>query len=87
MMLESIKGMIKKEKDVLRIKLPSHIAITMDGTEKWALKNNVSYEDSYKRAFLILKSAIKSQVKLKIPVLSFYILDKNYDKEAAGKCD
>ena len=80
-MLESIKSIIKKEKYVLKIKVPRHIGITTDGIEKWALKNNVSYEDAYKRNFLILKSTIKLQVKLKVPILSFYILDQNYDKE------
>jgi undecaprenyl diphosphate synthase len=80
-MLESIKSIIKKEKYVLKIKVPRHIGITTDGVEKWALKNNVSYEDAYKRNFLILKSTIKLQVKLKVPILSFYILDQNYDKE------
>jgi undecaprenyl pyrophosphate synthase len=48
-MLESIKSIIKKEKYVLKIKVPRHIGITTDGIEKWALKNNVSYEDAYKR--------------------------------------
>ena len=82
MMLERIRGMLKKEKYVLRIKVPRHIGITTDGTEKWALKNNLSYEDAYKRSFLILKSTIKLQVSLKIPILSFYILDKNVDRES-----
>ena len=81
-MLESVKSIIEKKKYSLRIKVPRHIAITTDGVEKWSLKNNVPFEDAYKRNFLILKSTIKSQVKLKIPILSFYILDKNIDKES-----
>ncbi len=81
-MLDRLKGIIKKEKYVLRISMPRHIAITTDGVEKWALKNNMSYEDAYKRSFLILKSAIKLQIKLKIPIFSFYILDQNYDRES-----
>ena len=80
-MLTRIKSVIKKEKDVLSIKLPRHIAITMDGTEHWALKNDISYEEAYKKAFFMLRNTIKSQVKLKIPILSFYILDENYDKD------
>ena len=80
-MLEKIRGMIKKEKYVLKISMPRHIAITTDGIEKWALKNNTPYEDAYKRSFLILKSTIKLQIRLKIPILSFYILDENADKE------
>lgn len=81
-MLESVKGIIDKKKLVLNIKVPKHIAITTDGIEKWALKNNISYEDAYNRNFLIIKSTVKLQVKLKIPILSFYILDKNIDMES-----
>lgn len=82
MVLERLKGIIKKETDVLSIKVPRHIAITTDGVEKWALKNNISFEEAYKRNFLILKSTIKLQVKFKIPILTFYILDRNIDKES-----
>jgi len=80
-MLQSIKSIIKKEKYDLKIKVPRHIGITTDGIEKWALKNNMPFEDAYKRNFLILKSTIKLQIKLKIPILSFYILDQNYEKD------
>ena len=76
MVLEKLKGIIKKEKYVLKIKVPRHIAITTDGVEKWALKNNLTYEEAYKRSFLLLKSTIKLQVRLKIPILSFYVMDK-----------
>jgi len=62
--------------------MPRHIAITTDGVEKWALKNNVPFEDAYKRDFLIIKSTVKLMVKLKIPVLSFYILEKSIDRES-----
>lgn len=81
-MLETIKGMIKKGKYVMDISMPKHIGITTDGIEKWALKNNISYEDAYKRNFLIIKSTMKLQVRLKIPILSFYIMDQNVDKES-----
>jgi len=79
-MIGKIKGMIRKD-DSLKVKLPRHIAITLNGIENWALKNNSSYEEAYKKSFLLLRSTINSQVKLKIPILSFYILDENYDKE------
>lgn len=66
----------------MSISMPKHIGITTDGIEKWALKNDISYEDAYKRNFLIIKSTMKLQVKLKIPILSFYIMDQNVDKES-----
>ena len=81
-MLESVKSMIEKRKYSLKIKVPRHIAITTDGVEKWALKNNVPFEDAYKRDFLIIKSTVKLMVRLKIPVLSFYILEKSIDRES-----
>src|SRR3989344_4750793 len=80
-MLDKLRSVVKKDKDVLKIRLPRHIAISMDGIENWALKNNISFEEAYQKAFLALKSTIRSQVKLDIPVLSFYFLEENYDKE------
>tara|TARA_Y100000310_G_scaffold341089_1_gene439059 strand:+ start:3040 stop:3774 length:735 start_codon:yes stop_codon:yes gene_type:complete len=81
-MLESVKSIIEKKRNDLKIKIPKHIAITTDGIEKWALKNSISYEDAYNRNFLMIKSTIKLQVKHKIPILSLHILDKNIDKES-----
>lgn len=45
-MLESVKSIIEKKKYVLSINVPKHIAITTDGIEKWALKNNIPYRAS-----------------------------------------
>ena len=81
-MLETIKGMIKKGKYVMNISMPKHIGISTDGIEKWALKNDISYELAYNRNFAIIKSTMKLQVKLKIPIMSFYILDQKIDKES-----
>ena len=81
-MLETIKGMIKKGKYVLNISMPKHIGLTTDGIEKWALKNDISYENAYKRSLLVIKSTLKLQVRLKVPILSFYIMDQNVDKES-----
>ncbi|MBI2134482.1 di-trans,poly-cis-decaprenylcistransferase [Candidatus Woesearchaeota archaeon] len=82
MVLDRLKNFVKKDKDFLKIKLPRHIAISMDGIENWALKNGISYEESYKKAFLALKSTIRSQVKLNIPIISFYVLEEGYDKDS-----
>ena len=81
-MLETIKGMIKRGKYVMNISMPKHIGISTDGIEKWALKNDISYELAYNRNFAIIKSTMKLQVKLKIPIMSFYILDQKIDKES-----
>jgi undecaprenyl diphosphate synthase len=80
-MLDSIKKLIRNEKEVLKIKVPRHIAITTTGIERWALKNNLPREDALKRSILAIKNTIKLQVNLKVPILSFYILDSNSSKE------
>lgn len=77
-MLEKVKEAIKKEKeDIFKIKLPRHIALTMNGIEDWAKKNNASLEDANKRSFLILKSTIKTQIRLGIPILTFYLMPES----------
>ncbi len=78
-MLQKVKSIIKGE-GFFKIEIPSHVAITMDGIEAWALKNKVSLEEANRRSFLILRSAIKNQVKLNIPILTFYMLSENIDK-------
>jgi len=57
MMLNRIRNIVRK--DPLSIKLPRHIALTLDGIQKWALKNNRSYEDTYKKSFAIIKNMIE----------------------------
>ena len=78
-MLEKVKKAIKKEKeeDFFKIKLPRHITLTMNGIEDWAKKNNASLEDANKRSFLILKSTIKTQIRLGIPILTFYLMPES----------
>ena len=79
-MLQKVKSIIKE--GFFKIKIPRHIAITMDGIEAWALKNRVTLEEANKRSFLILKSAIKSQVALNIPLMTFYMLSESANKES-----
>jgi undecaprenyl diphosphate synthase len=81
-MLEKVKDIIKKEEDVFKIKLPRHIALTMNGIEEWAKKNKVSLEDANNRSFLILKSTIKTQIRLGIPILTFYLMPENIDRNS-----
>ncbi|MBL7056185.1 di-trans,poly-cis-decaprenylcistransferase [Candidatus Woesearchaeota archaeon] len=79
MVISRIRSIIKK--DPLSIKLPRHIALTLDGMQKWALKNKIPYEEAYKKSFSILKNIIEKQVQLNIPMMSFYVLDEKYDKD------
>lgn len=81
-MLEKVKDVIKKEEDVFKIKIPRHIALTMNGIEAWAKKNKLSLEEANNRSFLILKSTIKTQIKLGIPILTFYLMPESIDKNS-----
>lgn len=85
-MFEKVKEIIAKQHDeeIFKVKIPRHIAITMNGIQAWAAKNRVSLEDANKRSSLILKSTVKSQIKLGIPVLTFYLLPASMSKEAEG---
>jgi len=53
---------------------PRHIAITMHGIERWAKSNKASLEEANKKSFFIIKNTIKSQIKLNIPIFTFYLL-------------
>lgn len=69
------------KKDALRIKMPMHIAITMEGTNAWSKKNKISLADAYNRNSVLIKSAAKSQVKLKIPIITFFMLPEDVNKD------
>ena len=77
-MLEKFKELLKKEKkDILKAKYPKHVAITTDGKIDWSKQNNTGIEESYKKGFLIIKDVINLQVKMNIPILTFYLLSSN----------
>ena len=64
----------KKDKEQgVKIKA-RHIAITTDGVIKWTKNNKKDLEEAYKQYNLIIKSTIKTQIKLKIPILTIYLL-------------
>ena len=82
-MLDKIReGITGESKDVFRLKVPIHIAITMEGTLSWASKHKLPCAKAYSRAFEILKNIVKNQVKLKIPVMTFFMLPETEDKAA-----
>jgi len=66
---------ITKEDEEKGIKVKAkHVAITTDGAISWADKNKQDLTEAYKKSNLIIKSTIKTQIKLKIPILSLYLL-------------
>ncbi len=72
--LDKFIDLVKKdEKDGVKVKA-NHVAITTDGVISWSRDNKKSLEDAYAKCNLVIKSTIKTQVKLKIPVLTIYLL-------------
>lgn len=63
----------KHEKEGIKAKA-KHVAITTDGIIKWSNDNKKSLEEAYKHSNITIKNAITSQVKLKIPIVSLYLL-------------
>ena len=63
-----------KEKTVaIKLKLPKHVAISMDGLSK--------DKTGYKNAFSKVTESIKNQLKLNIPIVTFFILPENEKNE------
>lgn len=74
-MLDKFKGILKKEEnDVIKFKLPRHIAIVTKGKHIYAEKHKIPIGDVYKKSNLIILTTISSSVKLNIPITTFYLL-------------
>ena len=72
--LPRFKDTIKKDEEK-EIKIKArHVAITTDGVVKWTKDNKKSLEEAYKQYALVVKSTIKTQIKLEIPILTMYLL-------------
>ncbi|MBD3164312.1 hypothetical protein GF323_03865 [Candidatus Woesearchaeota archaeon] len=67
-----------KEKSYeIKIKIPKHIAITLGGIDE-----KRKSENSYENGLLKILDAIKHQLKLNIPITTFYLLDdRNRDED------
>jgi undecaprenyl diphosphate synthase len=62
-----------------------HVAITTNGVEEWRNKNNKDLEQSYVKAFDVIRGLINIQLKRKIRIMTFYVLgerkvEKNSDE-------
>jgi undecaprenyl diphosphate synthase len=63
----------KDEKEGIK-KKARHVAITTDGVFKWAYENKKSLAESHYESNLTVKNTIKTQVKLNVPITTFYLL-------------
>ena len=65
---------VKKVKIVKPEVMPKHIAITTEGKTRWAKINKKQLAEAYKQSLINIKDTIKTQVKLNIPITTFYLL-------------
>jgi undecaprenyl diphosphate synthase len=74
-MLDKFKDILKKEdNDIIKFKLPKHIALGTKGKHIYAEKHKISIEKVYKRSNVIILSTIATSVKLHTPITTFYLL-------------
>ena len=74
-MLDKFKGILKKEdSDIIKFKLPQHIALVTKGKHLYAENHKIPIERVYKRSNVIILSTIATSVKLNIPITTFYMM-------------
>ncbi len=74
-MTSIIKLDFQKEIEILTkdlTKLPTHIAIIMDGNRRWAKKNNLPIAAGHIKGAQVLTSIVKIAVQLKIKILTVF---------------
>jgi len=77
-MLERFKLLLKVQQGKAKI---YHIALTMQGMEKWSEEKKKPLQESYQKSFEVLKEVIAQQIQAKIPILSVYVLPEQLKKE------
>jgi undecaprenyl diphosphate synthase len=74
-MLDKFKEILKKEDDdIIKFKLPQHIALVTKGKHLYAENHKIPIERVYKRSNVIILSTIATSVKLNIPITTFYMM-------------
>lgn len=74
-MLDKFKGILNKEDDnIIKFKLPQHIALVTKGKHLYAKNHNIPIERVYQRSNVTILSTIATSVKLHIPINTFYIM-------------
>ncbi len=73
-MLDKVKDILKKEEDIIKFRLPRHIALVTKGKHLYAEKHKLPIEMVYEKSNIIIISTIASSVKLNIPVTTFHLL-------------
>ncbi len=62
-----------------------HLAIIMDGNQRWAKKNNKTKLDGYKKGLKKLEEFIEFSILNNIPILTIYALSQeNYKRKSVN---
>ncbi|MDD5086246.1 MAG: polyprenyl diphosphate synthase [Candidatus Nanoarchaeia archaeon] len=77
-MLNEIKDILKIRKKRVISNIPRHIAISIE--KELRSTKNTSLDETYKKRRKIIKEIIELQIKLNIPIITFFILSKNSKK-------
>ena len=70
--LNKFTNIIKGEKGT-KLKV-NHVAITTEGIIQWTKNNKKDLEEAYRKCNLVTKSTIRTQIKLKIPIMTINLL-------------
>lgn len=74
-MLEKFRDLIKYS-DSDSDAMPIHVAIVIKGVRSWAKNNNLPLETAYAQSSKVVKNIIHEQVKNKICIITFYIIQE-----------
>jgi undecaprenyl diphosphate synthase len=65
---------LRKNKNNDPFKGVRHIALSLNGIEKWAKDHDKGFEEAWRESFLAINEMISFQVKMDIPILSFNVM-------------
>ena len=51
----------------------NHVAFIMDGNGRWGMKKNKGRNFGHIKGVEIVKKIVKNSIRLKIPIISFYV--------------
>jgi undecaprenyl diphosphate synthase len=67
------------------IPTPKHVAIDLEGVQKWADGHHVELEVAYEKAFGIVRKLILEQIRMKISVVTFYVMSRGLKGSKQGE--
>ena len=72
---------LKKKKDKDSFKGIRHIALSLEGIEKWAKDHDQELDNAWRESFLAVKEIMSLQIKMDVPILTFNILPMEFKEK------